>query len=70
MAFLSLSRLTAPHTRSQAPSLRDLLALHRQRRQLARLDAAALRDIGLDPHSAGAESRRPLWDVPRHWHQN
>ncbi len=70
MAFLTLPRLTATHSRRVAPSLRDLLALHRQRRQLARLDTQALRDIGLDQPAAEAESRRPLWDVPAHWHQD
>lgn len=40
---------------------------HRQRRSLARLDAARLRDIGVDPTEAEAEISRPAWDVPRHW---
>jgi uncharacterized protein YjiS (DUF1127 family) len=43
------------------------LAARRQRQALARLDDAALRDIGLDRASAEAECRRVAWDVPAHW---
>ncbi|MBV0913887.1 DUF1127 domain-containing protein [Rhodobacteraceae bacterium ASV31] len=44
-------------------------ALHtyRQRRALARLDDAALRDIGLSQAEAATESSRPIWDVPGYW---
>ena len=52
MAFLTLPRLTATRSRRSTASLRDLLALYRERRQLARLDTRALRDIGLDHLSA------------------
>lgn len=41
--------------------------LARQRRDLARLDARRLRDIGLSPEEANSESTRPFWDAPRHW---
>ena len=47
--------------------LADLLALYRQRKQLAALDALQLADIGLSPDQALAESRRPIWDAPPHW---
>lgn len=47
--------------------LRAHLALARQRRALARLDADALRDIGLSVEQAQTEARRPLWDAPAHW---
>lgn len=43
------------------------LCLARQRRALARLDAAALRDIGLTAVQAQAEASRPVWDAPAHW---
>jgi uncharacterized protein YjiS (DUF1127 family) len=43
-------------------------ALARQRRALARLDDHLLRDIGIDPREAWSEAVRPVWDVPRHWH--
>lgn len=42
-------------------------ALSRQRRDLARLDAARLADIGISAVEAHAEARRPFWDAPRHW---
>ena len=48
-------------------SIFDLFALARQRRQLAKLDANALRDIGLSKRAAEDEAKRPLWDVPDHW---
>ena len=67
MAFLSVTRSRAcPHTRRRA-SLLDLLALGRQRRKLARLDDAALRDMGLTRKEARDEAKRPAWDVPHHW---
>ena len=67
MAFLSVSRSRAcPHTRRRA-SLLDLLILRRQRRKLAKLDDAALRDMGLTRREAQEEARRPSWDVPHHW---
>lgn len=37
------------------------------RRHLARLDDAALRDIGLTRDQAITEAARPVWDVPDHW---
>ncbi|MEM7296200.1 MAG: DUF1127 domain-containing protein, partial [Pseudomonadota bacterium] len=33
----------------------------------ARLDDAALRDIGLTRDQVVAETSRPLWDVPSPW---
>lgn len=41
-------------------------ALYRQRRQLRRLDARMLWDIGLERQAAEAEASRPLWDMPMH----
>lgn len=67
MAFLSVSRARAGRSRRRRARLADLLALDRQRRRLARLDAAALDDIGLTREAAQAEARRPVWDVPDHW---
>nr|WP_242468989.1 DUF1127 domain-containing protein [Rhodovulum adriaticum] len=43
------------------------LGAARQRRHLAQLDDAMLRDIGLSREAARAEARRPLWDVPPSW---
>ena len=42
-------------------------AAWRQRRALAELDDAALRDLGLTRGQALAEAQRPVWDVPQHW---
>ncbi|MEL7253775.1 MAG: DUF1127 domain-containing protein [Pseudomonadota bacterium] len=50
-------------------SLLDLFSLYRQRRALARLDAHALRDVGLTSHEADREAQRGFWDVPDHWKQ-
>ncbi len=43
------------------------LALRRQRAALARLDEAALKDIGLSRDEAQREARRKAWDVPANW---
>ncbi|TCP41753.1 DUF1127 domain-containing protein [Rhodovulum marinum] len=43
------------------------LGAARQRRRLAELDEALLRDIGLTRDEAVAEARRPVWDVPQSW---
>jgi uncharacterized protein YjiS (DUF1127 family) len=47
--------------------LRAMVALHKQRRDLAKLDDAALRDIEISRYEAHIESNRPAWDVPQHW---
>lgn len=43
------------------------LSAWRQRRQLAKLDARALDDIGVTRAEADAEARRGLWSAPEHW---
>lgn len=40
--------------------------IHRERRALARLDAAMLKDIGLNHREAQREANRSFWDVPAH----
>ena len=47
--------------------LLDMVALHRQRRDLAKLDDRALKDIGVSRYEAQIEAARPAWDVPHHW---
>ncbi len=47
--------------------LAQMQALFHQRRSLALLDDHLLRDIGLTPEQARAESDRPIWDAPPHW---
>ena len=39
----------------------------RQRRRLAELDDAALRDIGISRADALREAARKPWDAPSHW---
>ncbi|WP_254796875.1 DUF1127 domain-containing protein [Sulfitobacter albidus] len=55
------------HLSLRFPGLAALIRLQRSRAALARLDAAALRDIGITPDEARAEARRPIWDAPAHW---
>lgn len=40
--------------------------LARQRRQLASLSDAMLKDIGLSRSQAYGEANRPFWDEPKH----
>lgn len=43
------------------------LNVWRQRRQLTRLDDAALSDIGISRAEAETEARRQIWDAPENW---
>jgi uncharacterized protein YjiS (DUF1127 family) len=45
----------------------QMFGLWQQRRRLACLDEAALRDIGLTRTEALTEAERPIWDVPANW---
>ncbi len=65
---------TARHASAHRPvftgvfaRIADSLGVWRQRRHLAKLDDAALADIGLTRIEALTESRKPIWDVPQHW---
>jgi len=44
-------------------SLRRMIEVARQRRALARLDDAALADLGLSRRAARTEAARPVWDL-------
>lgn len=59
--------LPAPRARTlrrpALPRIALMLAHGRERAALARLDAAALRDIGIGRADAEAEAARPFWDV-------
>ncbi|MEH6775110.1 MAG: DUF1127 domain-containing protein [Cereibacter changlensis] len=67
-AQLTLGRVQKGGTLARLlKTARLALVARRQRLQLARLDAAALADIGLTPAQARAEADRPLWDVPSTW---
>lgn len=64
----SLGRVgPAPHSHSVFARLRIALTVWRQRRQLDRLDAEQLTDLGLTADDAAREAARPIWDVPGHW---
>ena len=64
--FASLGRFAGLPS-DKGLNVKDIFALHRQRRALARLDDAALKDIGLTHADVETELNRPLWDVPAHW---
>ncbi|MBT25436.1 DUF1127 domain-containing protein [Thalassobius sp. S69A] len=66
-APLPLSHAARASRGSVLARLMGLLALRRQRAQLARLDDAALRDIGLTREEARQEASRPVWDSPDFW---
>lgn len=53
--------------RTKTAPLRALLALSRQRTQLAELDATRLADIGVSAEQACVEANRPFWDAPSSW---
>jgi uncharacterized protein YjiS (DUF1127 family) len=61
IGFFALQPLNLLH------SLHRWSAIYRQRQALARLDEAALRDIGLTRAEAMAEASRPIWDAPDNW---
>ena len=50
------------HAQRLVRRVRHWKALHDQRRQLAALSDAALKDIGLSRLDAEQEARRPFWD--------
>jgi uncharacterized protein YjiS (DUF1127 family) len=47
--------------------LRHVLAVRKQRKDLARLEDHELGDLGLNKPIALSEAQRKLWDVPHHW---
>jgi uncharacterized protein YjiS (DUF1127 family) len=72
-ASLTLSNMAVSHVQTRG-TFADLIArlqlglvARAQRKALARLDAAALADIGVSPAQAEIEAARPLWDVPSNW---
>ena len=66
MTYFSDTHTAYPIHRN-LPSLTQMLSIRKQRRQLRKMDARALSDIGLTRTEAVEESRRPMWDVPAHW---
>ena len=65
---ISLPTTNAPR-KSWFFRLSQMYGLWHQRRSLACLDEAALRDIGLTRTDALTEAERPIWDVPANWLQ-
>ena len=69
MAFFYTTRTisrTAPRA-GLLGTLRRMIAVRRQRLELADLDEAALKDLGITPDEARREAGRPAWDVPDFW---
>ncbi len=66
-----MTDLTATHiahrSRIRRTGVFGYLDLYRQRRALAKMDAAQLVDLGLTRAEAQAEAQRPIWDAPNHW---
>jgi uncharacterized protein YjiS (DUF1127 family) len=60
---LSASLFSRPGTLA----LRTRLALWRSRRDLAKLDAEALKDVGISAAAARREASLTVWDVPAGW---
>ncbi len=70
MSRLDARKALRPHRPMLSVTrLKALFAIRRQRARLARLDDAALTDIGLSRHEAEAEARRPIWDAPHSWYR-
>ena len=67
MAFLTGTAPRSHHRPARRFGLGALFSVWRQRRALANLDEAALRDIGVTRAEAQAEASRPVWDVPETW---
>jgi len=63
----STSSATLPSFGALIKLVTKMIALRRQRRQLAELDIYQLNDMGITREEAIAESRRFGWDVPMHW---
>ena len=63
----SLKTPISRKTDRKRPGIFARFRIARQRRQLERLDAHLLKDIGLTDDAARAEARRPIWDAPDHW---
>ena len=53
--------------RQSALDIGHFFRVWRERRALERLDADALRDIGISTHEAREETRKRIWDAPPNW---
>ncbi len=67
---MTLINTSIAHRRRRASILKTithLVAVHRQRKALARMDDTALDDIGVSRAQAHREASRPIWDAPETW---
>jgi uncharacterized protein YjiS (DUF1127 family) len=62
-----LVQSTARTTSTVLSRFIQVYAAWSQRKRLATLDDALLRDIGLTRHQAEAEAARPIWNAPAQW---
>lgn len=66
-----IESLASAQARRPRPVLKALftrLAVWRSRRDLARLDARTLQDIGVSADAAQREASLGVWDVPQTWY--
>lgn len=57
-------------SRPMALALKTRLALWRSRRDLAKLDAVALKDVGISAADARREASLTIWGLPAGWTRN
>jgi len=67
MTLINTTPITRRPRASFFGTLMQLAAISRQRKALARLDDAALDDIGVSRAEADREASRPIWDAPETW---
>lgn len=61
---LSLSAVRAPSRSSvRSTPIATFFAVWQERRALAKMDDARLRDLGISPTEAAREAARPIWDL-------
>ncbi len=53
------------HETEKALPFTIALTVWAQRRALANLDDARLKDLGISPQAAAIEAARPFWDLPK-----
>jgi hypothetical protein len=51
------------------PFITTAFTVWTQRRALAKLDDARLKDLGISPQAAAIEAARPFWDLPKRLRQ-
>lgn len=69
MTQIAVSHPCTTASRIKGNWLQRLFAVARQRRELARLDDRALKDIGVTRRQASTEAARPFWDAPDNWYR-